>query len=70
MKDKSFVLFGYKDAHIFLGVSKTAFDKLIKRYDIPFHKTSSGRIFLKSDLVEFQNSSDRKENLKHRKKAE
>ena len=68
MTKASLVLFGHRDAYKFLGVSKTTFDKLVLQYDIPFHQTSSGRIFVKSDLETFQKSEERKGNLKHREK--
>lgn len=43
--------------------------KLIKSYEIPHKKLSIGNIFLRKDIIDFQNSPERQENLKHRRKS-
>ncbi|QMU63185.1 MAG: hypothetical protein GKR88_02120 [Flavobacteriaceae bacterium] len=59
-------LLGYTDAANFLGISHQRFNYIISRYNIPFQKTSSGRIFFEEDIVAFQQA--RKDKLKHRRK--
>ena len=52
------------DAAIYLKVSPHRVNILAKKYNIPNQMTSSGRVFLKADILHFQES--RKERLKHR----
>ncbi len=53
-----------------IGVNRDSLRKLIKNYDIPHKKLPVGNIFLREDIVKFQNSPERKENLKHRRKSD
>lgn len=55
------------DVARFLNVKLGRVQTLVKDYDIPHVMTSSGRIFLKSDIIRLQ--EQRKDKLKHRKKT-
>jgi DNA-binding transcriptional MerR regulator len=47
------------------GVSSTSLRFYTKKYHIPYKQLSCGRIFLRSDIVTFQ--ENRKARLKHRR---
>ncbi len=64
--DKRPKLYGAKDACEFLDVSYARFYELLKRYDIPHQKTSSGNIFFEEDLIAFRES--RKDKMKYKGK--
>lgn len=64
--DKRPKLYGSKDACELLKISYARFYELMKIYNIPHQKTSSGNIFFEEDLINFQES--RKEKMKHSRK--
>jgi len=57
-------LFGYGDAAHFLEMSHQRFNYLVKRDNIYFKTTSSGRIFFKEDIVEYKRQ--RFDKMKHK----
>lgn len=54
------------DASTLLNVTPRRFRVLVEDYKIPYCKTGAGMIFLKSDVLAFQES--RKEKMKHGRK--
>ncbi len=58
-------LWAIGDIATFLDVSKNRAHVLMKNYNIPFANTSAGKIFLKKDILSFQEA--RKDNMKHKK---
>ena len=66
MKKRPKVMSG-GDVHKYLKVSRQRFEYLVRHYDIPYQKTSAGKIYFLQDIVNFQES--RKDKMKHSKKA-
>ncbi len=56
---------GFRAAGKFVGVSHSRFFVLIKNYDIPFQKTSCGKVFFEEDLRGFMESEERVGKMKH-----
>ncbi len=58
-------LFGQSGAVDFIGVSQPRFLVLLKNYNIPFQKTSCGRVFTEVNLKSFVESEKRQKMQKH-----
>lgn len=65
MNIKNLNIISAKEAAILINVSIMRFHRLVKIYDIPYLKLSCGMIFLKKDILIFQEK--RREKLKHRR---
>ncbi len=61
-QDNKQVLMGYGDILAYLWISKSYINKEIKKWKIPYQKTSSWRIFYKSDVDKYNET--RKEKAK------
>ncbi len=62
---KTLELWAIGDIATFLNISKNRTHILMKNYKVPFVTTSAGKIFLKKDILSFQEA--RKDNMKHKK---
>ncbi len=59
-------IMGAGDVCKFLDICRSRLSFLIKKYNIPYKEVSSGKIFLKKDIIAFQEA--RKDKMKHKKK--
>lgn len=64
-KQNKLIVMAWWDACKHLWISRQRFEYLVEAYEIPFQKTSAGKIFFKEDLDKFQ--EDRSRKMKHGK---